>query len=97
VLSTYHARFVIRWIKNHVFLLNSGAEKKLWQIGQGKKYLAHKEIRDITTGEKMPCALWWTAIRHPSSGEQLYLVRARVKKGVMYLITNDPAKTEVQA
>jgi hypothetical protein len=58
VLSTYHARFVIRWIKNHVFLLNSGAEKKLWQIGQGKKYLAHKEIRDITTGEKMPCALW---------------------------------------
>jgi hypothetical protein len=97
VLSTYHARFVIRWIKNHVFLLNSGAEKKLWQIGQGKKYLAHKEIRDITTGEKMPCALWWTAIRHPSSGEQLYLVRARVKKGVMYLITNDPVKTEAQA
>src|SRR5260370_31539759 len=36
VLSTYRARFVIRWIKNHLFLLNSGAEKKLWQIGQGK-------------------------------------------------------------
>jgi len=97
VLSTYRARFVIRWIKNHLFLLNSGAEKKLWQIGQGKKYLAHKEIRDSMTGEKMPCALWWTAIRHPSSGEQLYLVRARVKKGVMYLITNDPVKTEAQA
>jgi hypothetical protein len=97
VLSTYRARFVIRWIKNHLFLLNSGAEKKLWQIGQGKKYLAHKEIRDSTTGEKMPCALWWTAIRHPRSGEQLYLVRARVKKGVMYLITNDPVGTEAQA
>ena len=27
VLSTYRARFVIRWIKNHVFLTASGAEK----------------------------------------------------------------------
>jgi hypothetical protein len=97
VLSTYRARFVIRWIKNHLFLTTSGAEKKLWQIGQGKKYLAHKEIRDVTTGEKMPCDLWWTAVRHPSSGEQLYLVRARVKKGVMYLITNTPVQTEIQA
>jgi hypothetical protein len=49
------------------------------------------------TGEKMPCDLWWTAVRHPSSAEPLYLVRARVKKGVMYLITNDPVKTEEQA
>ena len=97
VLSTYRARFVIRWIKNHVFLTMSGEEKKLWQIGQGKKYLAHKEIRDPMTGEKMPCDLWWTAVRHPSSGEQLYLVKARVKQGVMYLITNDPVKTEAQA
>jgi hypothetical protein len=30
-------------------------EKKLWQIGHGKKYFAHKEIYDIHTGEKMPC------------------------------------------
>jgi len=45
----------------------------------------------------MPCALWWTAVSHPSSAEPLYLVRARVKKGVMYLITNDPVKTETQA
>jgi len=97
VLSTYRARFVIRWIKNPVFLTASGAEKKLWQIGQGKKYLAHKEMRDTRTGEKMPCDLWWTAVRHPSSGEQLYLVKARVKQGVMYLITNDAVKTQAQA
>jgi hypothetical protein len=97
VLSTYRARFVIRWIKNHVFLTTSGTEKKLWQIGLGKKYLAHKEIRDPMTGEKRPCDLCWTAVRHPSSGEQLYLVKARVKQGVMYLITNDPVKTEAQA
>jgi hypothetical protein len=36
-----------------------GQEKKLWQIGQGKRYLAHKEIRETTTGEKMPsCFLY---------------------------------------
>lgn len=97
VLEKYRARFVIRWIKNHVFLTAAGEAKKLWQIGQGKKYLAHKEIRDPRTGEKMPCDLWWSAVRHPSSGESLYLVKARVKQGVMYLITNDPVKTEAQA
>jgi len=97
VLAKYRTRFVIRWIKNHVFLTTWGAEKKLWQIGQGKRYLAHKAIRDPATGEKMPCDLWWTTVRHPSSGEQLYLVKARVKQGVMYLITNDPVKTEAQA
>ncbi|HEY6407615.1 MAG TPA: transposase [Ktedonobacteraceae bacterium] len=97
VLEKYRARFVIRWIKNHLFLTTWGAEVKLWQIGQGKKYLAHKEIRDPKTGGKVPCDLWWTAVRHPSSGQQLYLVKARVKQGVMYLITNDPVKTEVQA
>lgn len=96
-LSKYRVRFVIRWVKNHIFVTTTGEEKKLWQLGQGKKYLAHKEIRDPMTGEKMPCDLWWTALRHPSSGELLYLVRARVKKGSMYLITNDPVKTEEQA
>jgi hypothetical protein len=97
ILQKYRARFVIRWIKNHVFLTTWGAEKKVWQIGQGKRYLAHKEIRDSTTGEKIACHLWWTAVFHPSSREPLYLVKARVKQGVMYLITNDPVKTEVQA
>jgi hypothetical protein len=97
VLATYRARFVIRWIKNHVFLTSSGEEKKLWQIGQGKMYLAHKEIRDPMTGEKMPCDLWWCAVRHPSSEEPLYLLKARVKQAVMYLITNEPVKTEAQA
>jgi hypothetical protein len=39
----YRVRFLIRWVKNHLFVLPSGEEKKLWQIGQGKRYLAHKE------------------------------------------------------
>lgn len=97
ILWKYRARFVIRWVKNHVFLTLGGEEKKLWQIGQGKRYLAHKEIRDTTTGEKMPCDLWWSAVRHPHASETLYLVKARVKKGVMYLVTNEPVKTEAQA
>src|SRR5258708_39109832 len=49
VLAKYRARFVIRWIKTHLFLTAAGEEKKLWQIGQGKKYLAHKELRDPMT------------------------------------------------
>jgi hypothetical protein len=97
VLATYRARFVIRWIGNHVFVTMAGEEKKLWQIGQGKKYLAHKEIQDATTGERIACDLWWTVVRHPSSRQRLSLVKARVKKGVMYLITNDPVQTEAQA
>lgn len=90
-------RFVIRWVKNHKFFTLAGEEKKLWQIGRGKKYRAHQEIRDSHTGEKVPCDLWWIPVFHPSSEEMLYLVKARVKKGVMYIITNEPVKTEKQA
>lgn len=97
VLSTYRARFVIRWIKTHLFVTTAGEEKKLWQIGQGKRYLAHQLIRDPHTGEKMPCDLWWTPVRHPRSGQALFLVKARVKKGVMYLVTNEAVTTEAQA
>lgn len=97
VLSSYRARFVIRWIKTHVFLSTEGVEKKLWQIGRGKKYLAHQEIRDPLTGERMPCDLWWSPLRHPRSQQPLWVVKARVKKGVMYLITNEPVKTPAQA
>ena len=97
ILVKYHARFVIRWIGRHVFLTLAGEEKKLWEIGRGKKYRAHKEIWDTITGEKMPVDLWWTALRHPQSGQPLFLVKARVKKGVMYLLTNDPVETEAQA
>jgi hypothetical protein len=97
VLSTYRVRFVIRWVKKHLFVTTWGEEKNLWQIGQGKKDLAHKEIRDSSTGEKMACDLWWTAVRHPGTEQHLYLVKARVKKGIMYLLPNDPVKTEEQA
>jgi hypothetical protein len=97
ILMKYHARFVIRWIGKHVFWALAGEEKKLWEIGRGKKYRAHKEIWDTATGEKMSADLWWTALRHPHCQQSLFLVKARVKKGVMYLITNDPVQTEGQA
>ena len=97
LLLKYHARFIIRWIKKHEFLTLAGERKKLWQIGQGKKYRAHQEIRDIHTGEKMACDLWWSPLRHPQSKQHLFLVKARLKKSVMYLITNEPVYTEAQA
>lgn len=98
VLGTYRVRFIIRWIKTHRLLTVAGTEKNLWQIGQGKKYLAHTEIRDSHTGEKMPCDLWWTVVFHPQTGQQpLYLVKARVKQSVMYLLTNEEVKTAAQA
>lgn len=97
VLQSLRVRFVIRWKKGHIFRDTSGTEKKLWQIGQGKKYLSHKEVRDSSTGEKMPADVWWTQVWHPSYQYQLSVVKVRVKKKVWYLITNDPIKKEEQA
>src|SRR3979411_878740 len=41
VMQKFRAKFIIRWIKKHLFYDQEGREKKLWAIGQGKKYLAH--------------------------------------------------------
>lgn len=97
VLQQLRVKFVIRWKKGHFFFNVQGVKKKLWQIGQGKKYLSHKEIRDSHTGEKMPCDIWWAPIWHESYTYQLYLVKVRVKKHVWYLVTNEPVKTAEQA
>jgi hypothetical protein len=97
VLQLLKVRFVIRWKKGHFFLDAKGQEKKLWQIGLGKKYLAHKEIRDSHTKQKMPCDIWWAPVRHTAYAYSLYLVKVRVKKKVWYLITNEPVRTEEQA
>ncbi len=96
-LQTLKVKFVIRWIKKHNFFDMKGEEKKLWQIGRGKKYLAHKLIFDVHTGEKMPCDIWWTSVWHASYAYPLYCVKVRVKQKVCYLITNEPVKTETQA
>jgi hypothetical protein len=98
VLASYRGRFLIRWIKKHVFVTPAGTEKKLWQIGQGKKYLAHRELHESHTGEKMMGDLWWTPVFHPQAPHlPLWLVKARVKQSVMYLITNEEVTTEAQA
>jgi hypothetical protein len=97
LLQSLKVKFVIRWIKKHHFYDSNGAEKKLWQIGQGKKYRAHKQIVAVHSGEKMACDIWWTAVRHASYAYQLYCVKVRVKQNVCYLITNEPVKTEAHA
>jgi Transposase DDE domain len=97
LLQTLEVKFVIRWIKKHKFFDSKGVEKKLWEIGRGKKYLGHKEIFDVATGQKMPCDIWWTQVWHASYAYPLYCVKVRVKQKVWYLITNEPIKTEVQA
>ena len=45
----------------------------------------------------MQCDIWWEPVRHNSYGESLYLVKIRVKKQVMYVITNEAIKTESDA
>jgi Transposase DDE domain len=90
-------KFVIRWKNNHIFWDRNGNEKKLWKIGFGKRYIAHKLIHDLYTGQKMQCDIWWTEVRHPSYTQQLYLVKVRVGKNVYYLITNEQVRTEAQA
>ena len=90
------AIFVIRWIKKHLFIDAEGNEKKLWQFGHGKKYLAHKLIKD-QNGQKITCSIWWTPLRHASYADQLYLVKIRVDKKIWRLITNELVLTEEQA
>lgn len=97
VLQALKVRFVIRWKKGLVFVDASGVEKKLWQIGLGKKYLAHKELWDAYSGQQMPCDIWWAPVRHAAYAYGLSVVKVRVKRKVWYLITNDPVKTEAQA
>ena len=97
VLEKFRATFVIRWIKKHIFYDQEGREKKLWEIGRGKRYLAHQQIRDTTNGLQVACDLWWTPVRHPKYTAQLYLVKARIRGHVCYLITNEQVRTEEQA
>jgi len=97
VLQSLKVSFVIRWKKGHFFFNAEGKEKKLWQIGQGKKYLGHKEIYDVHTGEKMPCDIWWAPVWHAAYTYQLYVVKVRVKKNVWYLVTNERVIKEEQA
>ena len=97
MLQTLKVKFVIRWIKTHKFFDSHGVEKKVWEIGRGKKYLAHTEIFDVPTGQKMPCDIWWTQVWHANYAYPLFCVKVRVKKKIWYLITNEPVKTAAQA
>jgi len=97
VLERFRVRFIIRWIKKHLFYDQEGREKKLWEIGRGKRYLAHQLIRESTSGLKIVCDLWWAPVRHPKYPQQLYLVKARLKGNVCYLITNERVQSEEQA
>ena len=97
LLQSLRVKFVIRWIKKHYFFDANGLEKKLWQIGQGKKYFEHKLIADRQSGVKLPCDIWWAPVRHASYAYQLYVVKVRVRQKVWYLITNEPVRTAEQA
>lgn len=96
VLARYRVRFIIRWIKKHVFLDEHGREKKLWEIGRGKKYRAHRVLQE-PSGLRLCCDLWWTALRHPACAQPLFLVKARLRDKPCYLITNEPVRTAEQA
>ncbi len=92
-----HVKFVIRWIKSHFFFDQDGKKKKLWQIGQNKKYFAHKLIKDVKTGEKIACDIWWAPVSHAQYAGQLFVVKIRAKNHIMRLITNERVITEEQA
>ena len=71
LLEALRVTFVIRWKKDHIFIDKNGNEKKLWQIGLGKKYLAHKLVRDTCTGQKVQFDIWWTEVRLRSYSHKL--------------------------
>jgi hypothetical protein len=97
LLQALRATFIIRWKKGHYFLDAKGIKKKLWQIGQGKRYIEHKLIFDLQTGVKLPCDIWWAPVWHPSYTYQLYVVKVRVRQKVWYLITNERITTADRA
>jgi len=96
IASGIESKICDKMEKSHIFIDKNGNEKKLWQIGLGKKYFAHKLIHDLHTGQKMQCDLWWTEVRHVSYAYQLYLLKVRIRNKVFYLITNEQVKTEDQ-
>ena len=53
----------------------------------GKRYIEHKVIFDLQTGVKLPCAIWWAPVWHPSYAYQLYVIKVRVRKKVWSLVT----------
>jgi hypothetical protein len=46
---------------------------------------------------KLACELGWAPVRHPNYPQQLYLVKARLRGSLCYLITNERVQTEEQA
>jgi hypothetical protein len=97
VLQKFGVKFIIRWIKTHLFADHEGKAKHLWQIGHGKKYLAHKLVRDAQSGLQVTCDLWWGAVRHPHYQGQLFVVRVRMQGKLSYLITNERVTSQEQA
>lgn len=97
VLEKYRVSFIIRWIKTHLFVDQEGQQKHLWQIGLGKKYRAHKLVRDAQSGLQVTCDLWWGAVRHPSYHAHLWVVRVRMQGKLSYLVTNERVTCEEQA
>lgn len=97
VLERFRVRFIIRWIKKHIFIDQEGRAKKLWEIGRGKRYMAHQLIRESSSGLKIACDLWWAPVRHPKYTQHLSLVKARLRGKVCYLITNERVQNEAQA
>jgi hypothetical protein len=97
VLQKFGVKFIIRWIKTHLFSDHEGKAKHLWQIGHGKKYLAHKLVRDAQSGLQVTCDLWWGAVRHPAYQGQLFVVRVRMQGKLSYLITNERVTSQEQA
>lgn len=96
VVQECEAIFVIRWIKTHLFFDADGNEKRLCDIGRGKRYSFHKVISDMN-GQKFSCDLWWTQVRHVGYADTLYYVKVRVGGSIWRLITNEEVFTEEQA
>jgi hypothetical protein len=82
-------KFSSRWSKKHCFYDQEGKEKHVWEIGRGKKYRAHRVMRESGSGLRLSGDLWWTGRRHPNSGGHRYLVKARSKGKPWYLIPHE--------
>lgn len=92
-------RFVVRWKKGNQLLDNWGEARKASAMGQGKRSISARMLRDTRTKQLIKVGVVVipvTLLDHP---QPLWLVIARLGKGrePWYLLTADPIHTLAEA
>lgn len=92
-LLGFRLRFVLRWQKHYKLMDAQGQSRNAWEIGRGKRALAHRFIWDASRHCERKIGLYYTQVCHPDfPNTPLWLVISRQGQGrsPWYLLTNQP-------